>query len=327
MKRTILFLLAIIVGLAGLAIGFAATRSGHLVLAKAARVARMNSASRKPSAAVTQDADDKQVIRFASNPEPAPPFLLSDLDGNPVSTATWKGKVVLLTFWATWCPPCREEIPMLISLQNRYKDRLQIIGASIDDAPPGEVKEFARQAGINYPIVMAGQGLVREYGGVPALPTMFVVDREGRVVQKHEGLFPEYVYEEEVRSLLGLPVDATVETFEDDGQIFLKNAALARELPGVDFKGLTAEQKQEALKRLNTQECNCGCTLTLAQCRINDTTCPISKDLAAKVVKDVVNGVPAPATAASPANNSTPGTGNASPAAPAASSTNPPATN
>lgn len=323
MKKTFLFLLAIMAGLAGLAIGFAATRSGHIVLAKAARVAHRNSAARNSSTALTQEADEKQVIRFASNPESAPPFLLSDLDGNPVSTATWKGKVVLLTFWATWCPPCREEIPMLISLQNRYKDRLQIIGASIDDSPPGEVKEFARQAGINYPIVMAGQGLVKEYGGVPALPTMFVVDREGRVVQKHEGLFPEYVYEEEVRSLLGLPVDATVETFEDDGQIFLKNAALARELPDVDFKGLTAEQKQEALKRLNTQECNCGCTLTLAQCRINDTTCPISKELAAKVVKDVVAGVPAPA--ASPAENSTPATGSATPAAPA--TVNPPATN
>ncbi|MGH9698796.1 MAG: TlpA family protein disulfide reductase [Candidatus Acidiferrales bacterium] len=327
MKKTFIFLLAIIAGLAGLAIGFAATRSGHIVLAKAARVAHLNAASKNSSAAAKQDADDKQVIRFASNPEPVPPFLLSDLDGNPVSTATWKGKVVLLTFWATWCPPCREEIPMLIALQNRYKDRLQIIGASIDDAPPGEVKEFARQAGINYPIVMAGQGLVKEYGGVPALPTMFVVDRDGRVVQKHEGLFPEYVYEEEVRSLLGLPVDATVETFEDNGQIFLKNAALARELPDVDFNGLTAAQKQEALKRLNTQECNCGCTLTLAQCRINDTTCPISKDLAAKVVKDVVNGVPAPAAATPPADNSAPTGGQSPSAAPAPAGANPPVTN
>lgn len=327
MKKTFIFLLAIMAGLAGLAIGFAATRSGHIVLAKAARVARMNSAAKSSSAALTQGSDEKQVIRFASNPEPAPPFLLSDLDGNPVSTATWKGKVVLLTFWATWCPPCREEIPMLIALQNRYKDRLQIIGASIDDAPPGEVKEFARQAGINYPIVMAGQGLVKEYGGVPALPTMFVVDREGRVVQKHEGLFPEYVYEEEVRSLLGLPVDATIETFEDNGQIFLKNASLARELPGVDFKGLTPDQKQEALKRLNTQECNCGCTLTLAQCRINDTTCPVSKDLAAKVVKDVVSGVPAHAAAPAPADNSAPANASPSPAAPAPSNANPPVTN
>ncbi|MGH7838171.1 MAG: hypothetical protein ACREQC_10185, partial [Candidatus Binataceae bacterium] len=105
----------------------------------------------------------------------------------------------------------------------------------------------------------------------------------------------EYVYEEEVRSLLGLPVDATVETFKDNGQIFLKNAALARELPGVDFKGLTPQQKKEALKRLNTQICDCGCTLTLAQCRINDTTCPVSKKLAAKVVKEVISGAPAAA--------------------------------
>lgn len=330
MKKTFIFLLAIIAGLAGLAIGFAATRSGHIVLAKAAKVARISPDARKSYSAVNQEADEKQVIRFASNPEPAPPFLLSDLDGNPVSTAAWKGKVVLLTFWATWCPPCREEIPMLIALQNRYKDHLQIIGASIDDAPPGEVKEFARQAGINYPIVMAGRELVMEYGGVPALPTMFVVDREGRVVQKHEGLFPEYVYEEEVRSLLGLPVDATVETFEDNGQIFLKNAALAQELPGVDFQGLTPQQKKESLKRLNTQICDCGCTLTLAQCRINDTTCPVSKKLAAKVVKEVISGVPAPAAAPVPSlapGNPAPAIAAPSSNAPITSSTNLPSAN
>jgi thiol-disulfide isomerase/thioredoxin len=235
------------------------------------------------------------VIRFAKDPQPAPPFLLRDLDGNMISTASWHGKVVLVNFWATWCPPCREEIPVLIDLAKKYKDDLLIVGVSMDDGQPEEVKEFANRAGINYPIVMRSRELVAEYGGVPALPTSFFVNKEGRVVQKHEGLFSPDLYETEIRALLGLPVDATIETFEDMGQIFLKNAARATSLPGVDFTGLTLEQKKVALRRMNSEICDCGCRLTLAQCRINDTTCPVSKALAAKVVKEILANTSAPA--------------------------------
>jgi len=126
------------------------------------------------------------------------------------------------------------------------------------------------------------------------------------VVQKHEGLYSNALYEAEVRLLLGLPVDATIETFEDTGQIFLKNAVLATELPNVDFTGLNAEQKKAALKRMNSETCDCGCTLTLAQCRINDTSCPVSKKLAAQVVKEIASGsatpAPTPSAGAPPAN-------------------------
>jgi hypothetical protein len=131
---------------------------------------------------------------------------------------------------------------------------------------------------------------------------MFVVNPDGNVVQKHEGLFSNELYEAEVRSLLGLPVDAMIETFEDTGQIFLKNAVLATELPNVDFTGLNPEQKKIALKRMNSETCDCGCTLTLAQCRINDTSCPISKKLAARVVKEIASNAatPVPAVPATP---------------------------
>lgn len=248
----------------------------------------------------------EMVIRFASNPAPAPPFLLSDLDGNVVSTAQWHGKVVLLTFWATWCPPCRDEIPMLIDLAKRYADRLEVIGVSMDDAAPEAVRVFAMQAGINYPIVMGSPEIVGEYGGMPALPTTFVVNTDGRIVQKHVGLYPPEVYESEVRSLLGLPVNAKVETFADTGQIFLKNAANATELPGVDFTGLTPEQKAAVLKRMNSEICTCGCRLTIAQCRVNDSTCATSKALAAKIIQEVLAASrpsPAPPSAASPQAN------------------------
>lgn len=241
------------------------------------------------------------VIRFAKNPQPAPPFLLRDLDGNMVSTAAWQGKVVLLNFWATWCPPCREEIPILIELSKKYKDDLLVIGISVDDGSPDEVKEFAHNIGINYPIVMRSRELLVEYGGVPALPTTFLVNKEGRVVQKHEGLFSPILYETEIRALIGLPVDASITTFEDTGQIFLQNAERATELPGVDLSKLTPEQKKVALKRMNTQICDCGCRLTLAQCRINDRSCPISKGLTEKIVQEILAApLPSSHSSASP---------------------------
>src|ERR1700674_2974948 len=130
------------------------------------------------------------VIRFVKNPEMAPPLQAQDLLGKPVSKENWEGKVVLVNFWATWCPPCREEIPELLELKKEYKDQLEIVGISEDDDPPASVLKFARQKGMTYPIVMATPGLIESYGGVPALPTSFLIDTQGRVVQKHSGLYP-----------------------------------------------------------------------------------------------------------------------------------------
>jgi thiol-disulfide isomerase/thioredoxin len=240
-------------------------------------------------AARAEDANTP-VIRFVKNPEMAPPLEAQDILGKPVNKDNWAGKVVLVNFWATWCPPCREEIPELLQLKKEYKDRLEIVGISEDDDPPESVLKFARQKGIMYPIVMATPELIESYGGVPALPTSFLIDTQGRVVQKHSGLYPIAYYHREIRALLGMPTDARVETFIDTGQVFLKNAANATELPGVSFKGLTAEQKKQALRRLNSESCTCGCNLTLSQCRVNDSECPYSGKLAAQVVKEVAGG-------------------------------------
>ncbi len=249
--------------------------------------------------AASPGGDTLPVIRFVKNPEAAPPLRARDLSGAAVSVTDWNGKVVLVNFWATWCPPCREEIPELIALQKQFKDRLQIVGISEDDDPAEDVLKFAQQKGINYPVVMSTPELIAAYGGVPALPTTFVIDTQGRVVQKHAGLYPMDSYVRDIRALLGLPVDARIETFVDTGQVFLKNAANATELPGVNLAGLTPEQKKRALHRLNAESCTCGCPLTLSQCRVNDTECPVSTKLAAQVVKEVVRGgkpggVPAP---------------------------------
>jgi cytochrome c biogenesis protein CcmG/thiol:disulfide interchange protein DsbE len=294
MRKSFLVLIAAAAGLASLGIGIVAARANRMVASRSAFQSRPDkNLTANLSSTVAASSDKSMVVRFAKDPQPAPPFLLRDLDGNMVSTAAWQGKVVLVNFWATWCPPCREEIPILIELMKKYKDDLLVIGISVDDGSPAEVSEFAHSMGVNYPILMRSRELIAEYGGVPALPTTFLINKEGRVVQKHEGLFSPILYETEVRALMGLPVDATITTFEDTGQIFLKNAERATELPGVDLSKLSPELKRVALKRMNTQICDCGCRLTIAQCRINDTSCPVSKILAEKIVKEILAGAPA----------------------------------
>lgn len=298
MKKS--YLIGILLAAAALlvAVSVAATHWPQVFAARPATASSHASSTIANHAGEAADDGDVPVIRFASNPSPAPPFLVNDLQGQPISTAEFHGHVVLLNFWATWCPPCRMEIPELEKLQSRYKDQLQVIGVSMDDAPPQAVAQFAAKAGINYSIVMGSAEIEKEYGGVPALPTNFIIAPDGKVVQKHVGLYPLSLYDTEVRALLGMHVDAKVETFKDEGQIFLKNAKFATELPGVDFKGLTDAQRKEALKRMNLQGCTCGCEMTIAQCRLLDSSCPISKELAAKIVEDVRAGKPAPAAVA-----------------------------
>jgi len=230
------------------------------------------------------------VIRFVRNPDAAPEFQLTTLDGKPLSLESARGKVVLLNFWATWCGPCRAEIPDLIALQEKYAGKLQIIGLMVDEDDAGLVKQVVTRTGINYPVALTSPEIRIKYGGIAALPTSFVLDTQGRVVQKHEGLRNPALYEMEIRALLGLPIDARVETFDDTGQIFLAHADRASELPGVDFSKLTPEQKQAALHRFNAEGCTCGCNFTLAQCRIYDRNCAISKSRTEKIIEEVRGG-------------------------------------
>ncbi|HVB58095.1 MAG TPA: TlpA disulfide reductase family protein [Candidatus Acidoferrales bacterium] len=303
MKKSFIAILVLagIAGFVGLLIGMA--RARHVAASTPSAVHDATGVSYKQSQDDPPNANTDNVILFASNPMKAPPFLVNDLSGKVISTPQLRGKVVIVNFWATWCPPCRAEIPQLTALASRYKDRLEIIGVAMDDdTSPAEVRAFAAKVGINYPIVMGSQTIAAEYGGVPALPTSFIVDTNGRVVQKHVGLNPPGLFDTEVRALLGLPINAKVATFKDTGQIFLKNAALATELPGVDLKGLTPAQRAAVLKRLNSETCTCGCGLTLAECRINDTSCPISAKLATEVVQEVKSGPPHALHPASAAN-------------------------
>ena len=112
----------------------------------------------------------------------------------------YKGKVIILDFWATWCPPCKAEIPFFIELQNQYgKDGLVILGAAIDDQ--NKVRTFYRQYKINYPVGMADNAMQKAYGWIRGFPTTFVIDREGNIVRKYVGFRPKQVFENDFLAL------------------------------------------------------------------------------------------------------------------------------
>ena len=117
----------------------------------------------------------------------APDFSLPDLTGQKLDLSSYRGNVVLLDFWATWCDPCREEIPHFVELQDKYGDQgLQIIGVSMDDGPE-PVREFYQRYKINYPVVMGNAKTGELYGGVLGLPIAFLIGRDGRICSKHVG--------------------------------------------------------------------------------------------------------------------------------------------
>lgn len=132
----------------------------------------------------------------------APDFSLPDLTGHRVELSTYRGKVVLLDFWATWCDPCREEIPHFIELQDKYGgEGLQIIGVSMDDGPE-PVRDFCQRLKINYPVVMGNAKTGELYGGVLGLPIAFLIGRDGRITTRHIGATDISVMEKEIANLL-----------------------------------------------------------------------------------------------------------------------------
>jgi thiol-disulfide isomerase/thioredoxin len=226
------------------------------------------------------------AVRFVKNPVAVPELTLKTLDGRTLKSSDWKGKVTLVNFWATWCPPCREEIPDLIKLQARYKDQLQIIGVSSDEGPVADVAKFVAEHRMNYAIVMETPELTKAFPGIFALPTTFVINQEARLVQKHVGLLNPALIEQETRVLAKLDTTSVVEWVEDKGEVLLANAAQATDVPGIALEKLTPTQRTTALKRLNDEPCTCGCGLTVAQCRINDPSCGTSLPIAKKIVEE-----------------------------------------
>ena len=142
-------------------------------------------------------------LRVTSAEHPfAPEFSLPDMSGQQLRLSDYRGKVVLLDFWATWCGPCREEVPHFVELQNKLGDRgFQIIGISMDDGPE-PVHGFYRQFKMNYPVVMGNAQIGELYGGVLGLPIAFVIGRDGRLYSRHIGAADISLLEREIETQL-----------------------------------------------------------------------------------------------------------------------------
>lgn len=131
-------------------------------------------------------------------------FTLKDLDGKDVTLSAYSGKVILLDFWATWCGPCKVEIPGFIELYSKYRSQgLQVLGFAVDDPVPA-LKAYANEMGMNYPVLI-GQGrndVLEAFGPMVGLPTTLIIGRDGRICSRHTGFVPKDRFERDIRGLL-----------------------------------------------------------------------------------------------------------------------------
>jgi peroxiredoxin len=133
----------------------------------------------------------------------APDFRLRDAQGKYAKLSDYRGKVVLLNFWATWCPPCKIEIPWFVEFEKQYKDRgFAVIGVSMDEDGWDAVRPYLAHSNINYRVVVGDDIVGQLYGGVDSLPTTFMIDREGRVANVHLGLVSKSDYRDDIEKLL-----------------------------------------------------------------------------------------------------------------------------
>ncbi|HQF42191.1 MAG TPA: TlpA disulfide reductase family protein [Ignavibacteriaceae bacterium] len=146
---------------------------------------------------------DNTLIKTILIDGKAPDFSLKSIDGKVIKFSDYKNKVVIIDFWATWCPPCRRGIPDLISIQKEFKNDVVIIGISLDgDKTIKDVPGFVKAYGINYPVVYGDEKTVTAYGGIQAIPTSFVIDKKGNIVDQHVGLVDKSIYVSKIKELL-----------------------------------------------------------------------------------------------------------------------------
>jgi thiol-disulfide isomerase/thioredoxin len=142
------------------------------------------------------------TILFAKNRMKAPDFELISLSGDTIRLSDFKGNVVILDFWATWCGPCRKEIPSFIQLQKTYGDSgVVILGIAISDKEKN-VRDYYRKMKMNYPVMMGNSKVVKAYGGITGIPTTFVIDKEGNLYRRYIGYRPRSIFEQDIKYLL-----------------------------------------------------------------------------------------------------------------------------
>ena len=137
----------------------------------------------------------------------APDFTLQSIDGKTVRLSDFRGKAVVLNFWATWCGPCKIEMPWFVDLQKQYGPAgVQFLGVAMDDASTKDIAEFAQSMKVNYPILIGKEAVGDAYGGVQFLPETFYVDRNGKIVDKAFGLKGRGEIEDDIKKIVGQPL-------------------------------------------------------------------------------------------------------------------------
>jgi thiol-disulfide isomerase/thioredoxin len=192
----------------------------------------------------------------ATNAPIAPPIRLKEIFGQKITPADYQGKVLLLNFWATWCPPCRSEIPAFVELQERYRSQgFQIIGIAMDDGA-GAVRSFYKQYRINYPVAMGDKTLASIYGGMSGLPTSFLIGRDGRIYRRVKGeLDPDFL-ESQIKRLLAAPVGQQVAQASPGGGSSSAGTSTSATAgaDGVAAPAVARNSPQEASPQVGTSE-------------------------------------------------------------------------
>jgi cytochrome c biogenesis protein CcmG/thiol:disulfide interchange protein DsbE len=156
---------------------------------------------RKRNTAVAKSGN--KIAEGSFKGKPAPDFALQTLDGQTLKLSDLRGKAVVLNFWATWCSPCKAEMPWFVDFQKQYAaDGLQIVGVAMDDSAKEDIEKFAKQMGVNYPVVLGKESLADQYGGVEFLPTTFYIDRSGNIQDRVFGIVDRQEAESSVKKAL-----------------------------------------------------------------------------------------------------------------------------
>jgi len=162
----------------------------------------MSGAPEQPAARATTNSN--QAASADDALVPAPDFTLNDINGNPVTLSDYKGKLVFVNFWATWCPPCRAEIPAFVELIDKYGDQgFAILGISVDKpADVEKIPSFMKKMKMNYPVLIASGDVVQNYGGISSIPTTFVINKEGKVLGRIVGSRSQDMFESIIKKYL-----------------------------------------------------------------------------------------------------------------------------
>ncbi len=181
-------------------------RNGIVLIVIIGVVALMIYAGARLSRKTAQASGDSSPEGSLKAGSMAPDFELKTLDGKPVKLSAYRGKAVLLNFWATWCAPCKVEMPWFVDFYKQYQTQgLEVVGIALDDSSHDEIAKFVKDMNVNYTILQGTENVGDAYGGVNVFPTTFFIDRNGKIVNVVYGLKDHSGLEEDIKSALAVP--------------------------------------------------------------------------------------------------------------------------